>query len=73
MILIIQFGEFLFVDLGVQMFDGDGIYFINMGSGQQVKGLQDRGDVVYIVSVNLMFYLVFLLFLGVMIGGKVYL
>ncbi|MBN5011478.1 helix-turn-helix transcriptional regulator [Stenotrophomonas maltophilia] len=73
MIPIIQPGESLLVDSGVQTFDGDGIYLINTGSGQQVKGLQDRGDAVYIVSANSTLYPAFPLPTGATIGGKVYL
>lgn len=73
MLPIIQPGESLLVDSGIQSFDGDGIYLINTGSGQQVKGLQDRGDAVYIVSANSTLYPAFPLPSGAMIGGKVYL
>ncbi|MBU2049658.1 MAG: helix-turn-helix transcriptional regulator [Gammaproteobacteria bacterium] len=73
MIPIIQPGETLLVDTGVESFDGDGIYLINTGSGQQVKGLQDRGSAVYIVSANSTLYPAFPLPAGATIGGKVYL
>ena len=73
MLPIIQPGESLLVDSGVQTFDGDGIYLINTGNGQQVKGLQDRGSAVYIVSANSALYPAFPMPAGATIGGKVYL
>jgi phage repressor protein C with HTH and peptisase S24 domain len=73
MIPIIQPGETLLVDSGVQTFDGDGIYLINTGNGQQVKGLQDRGDAIYIVSANAALYPAFAMPRSTLIGGKVYL
>lgn len=73
MIPIIQPGETLLVDSGVQTFDGDGIYLINTGNGQQVKGLQDRGNAIYIVSANAALYPAFAMPSSTVIGGKVYL
>lgn len=73
MIPIIQPGESLMVDTGVTAFDGDGIYLINTGNGQQVKGLQDRGDAIYVVSANSALYPAFALPRSTVIGGKVYL
>lgn len=73
MLPIIQPGETLLVDSGVQVFDGDGIYLINTGNGQQVKGLQDRGSAVYVVSANSALYPAFPMPSGATIGGKVYL
>lgn len=73
MLPVIQPGESLIVDTGVNTFDGDGIYLINTGNGQQVKGLQDRGDAVYVVSANTALYPAFPLPRGAVIGGKVYL
>lgn len=73
MLPIIQPGESLLVDSGVQAFDGDGIYLINTGNGQQVKGLQDRGSAVFIVSANSALYPAFPMPAGATIGGKVYL
>ncbi len=73
MIPVIQPGETLLVDSGVQTFDGDGIYLINTGNGQQVKGLQDRGDAIYIVSANAALYPAFAMPRSTLIGGKVYL
>ncbi len=73
MIPVIQPGESLMVDTGVTSFDGDGIYLINTGNGQQVKGLQDRGDAVYVVSANAALYPAFAMPRGAVIGGKVYL
>lgn len=73
MIPVIQPGEALMVDTGVVAFDGDGIYLLNSGNGQQVKGLQDRGDAIYIVSANAALYPAFPMPKGTVIGGKVYL
>lgn len=73
MIPIIQPGESLMVDTGVTSFDGDGIYLINTGNGQQVKGLQDRGDAIYVVSANTVLYPAFAMPRSTVIGGKVYL
>lgn len=73
MIPIIQPGESLMVDTGVTSFDGDGIYLINTGNGQQVKGLQDRGAAIFVVSANAGLYPAFPLPTGSMIAGKVYL
>ncbi|NJB80329.1 S24 family peptidase [Xanthomonas arboricola] len=73
MIPIIQPGESLIVDTGVTAFDGDGIYLINTGNGQQIKGLQDRGDAIYVVSANAALYPAFALPRGAIVGGKVYL
>lgn len=73
MIPVIQPGESLMVDTGVASFDGDGIYLINTGNGQQIKGLQDRGEHVYVVSANSALYPAFPLPRDAIIGGKVYL
>lgn len=73
MIPVIQPGESLIVDTGVSSFDGDGIYLINTGNGQQVKGLQDRGDAIYVVSANAALYPAFPFPRGAIVGGKVYL
>lgn len=73
MIPVIQPGESLMVDTGISHFDGDGIYLINNGNGQQIKGLQDRGDAVYVVSANAALYPAFPLPKSTVIGGKVYL
>ncbi|WP_258010421.1 LexA family transcriptional regulator [Stenotrophomonas maltophilia] len=73
MIPVIQPGESLMVDTGLSHFDGDGIYLINTGNGQQIKGLQDRGDAIYVVSANTALYPAFPLPVSAVIGGKVYL
>ncbi len=73
MIPIIQPGESLMVDTGVTGFDGDGIYLINIGGGHQVKGLQHRGDAIYVVSANTALYPAFPLPVGTTVAGKVYL
>lgn len=73
MIPVIQPGEALIVDTGIDAFDGDGIYLINTGNGQQIKALQDRGDGVYVVSANASLYPAFPLPGHTVVGGKVYL
>jgi len=73
MIPVIQPGETLMVDTGISSFDGDGIYLLNTGNGQQVKALQDRGDAVYVVSANASLYPAFAMPENTVIGGKVYL
>lgn len=73
MIPVIQPGESLMVDTGINSFDGDGIYLLNTGNGQQVKALQDRGDAVYVVSANASLYPAFPMPVNTVIGGKVYL
>lgn len=71
MIPVINPGESLLVDTGVQSYDGDGIYLINTGNGQQIKALQDRGDAVYVVSANPL-YPAFPFPTGGVVGGKLY-
>ncbi|MNW12481.1 hypothetical protein D3C71_2101830 [compost metagenome] len=61
------------VDTGVTTFDGDGVYLINIGGGHQVKGLQHRGDAIYVVSANAALYPAFALPTGTTVAGKVYL
>lgn len=73
MIPVINPGESLMVDTGVTTYDGDGIYLLNTGNGQQVKALQDRGDAVYVVSANTALYPAFPMPRNTVIGGKVYL
>ncbi|MNM06966.1 Peptidase S24-like protein [compost metagenome] len=73
MIPVIQPGESLMVDTGVTTFDGDGVYLINIGGGHQVKGLQHRGDAIYVVSANAALYPAFALPTGTTVAGKVYL
>ncbi|WP_231583309.1 S24 family peptidase [Luteimonas sp. FCS-9] len=72
MIPIIQPGDVVIVDTGVQSYEGDGVYLINSGNGQQIKGLQDRGDSIYVVSANTSLYPAFPIPPGAVIGGKVY-
>lgn len=64
-------GDVVIVDTGCQSFDGDGIYLINSGSGQQIKSLQDRGDAIYVVSANPK-YPPFPAAGGMLIGGRAY-
>ncbi|HHW4679804.1 MAG TPA: XRE family transcriptional regulator [Xylella sp.] len=71
MVPVIQPGEVVLIDTGIESFEGDGIYLINTGHGQQIKGLQDRGDAVYVVSANPL-YPAFPFPNEGHIGGKVY-
>ncbi|QEE24499.1 helix-turn-helix transcriptional regulator [Rhodanobacter glycinis] len=52
MMPVIQPGDSILVDMGIKEFDGDGLYLINSGMGEQVKALQDRGGAIYVVSAN---------------------
>lgn len=52
MMPVIQPGDSILVDMGIKEFDGDGLYLINSGNGEQVKALQDRGGAIYVVSAN---------------------
>lgn len=52
---IIDNGDVVMVDTGVNYYDGDAIYVINIGGETQIKGLQRRADGVYIVSANALF------------------
>lgn len=70
---VIRPGDVVVVDTGCQTFEGDGLYLINSGNGQQIKALQDRGDAVYVVSANSTVYPPFPVPHGTLIGGKVYL
>ncbi|XQA72094.1 XRE family transcriptional regulator [Xanthomonas sacchari] len=69
----IQPGEVVLVDTGCEDFQGDGIYLINLGNGQQLKALQDRGDAVYVVSANAALYPPFPAHEGTIIAGRAYL
>lgn len=68
----IQPGDAVVVDTGITAFDGDGIYLINMGNGQQIKRLIDRG-VIHVASENKSYGDPFPIPEGTIIGGKVYL
>lgn len=69
---VIQPGDAVVVDTGITAFDGDGIYLINMGNGQQIKRLLDRG-VIHVASDNKNYGDPFPIPEGTLIGGKVYL
>lgn len=75
MIPTIMPGESLLVDTGVSAFDGDGIYLVNLGSGQQIKRLVDHGGAegIYVHSDNTAVYQPRPLPKEHVIGGKVYL
>lgn len=64
-------GDTLIVDTGITSYQGDGIYLVNSGHGQQIKLLQDRGDAIYVCSVNPE-YPAFPAPQYMLIGGKVY-
>ncbi len=68
-------GDSLLVDTGVSAFDGDGIYLVNLGSGQQIKRLVDHGGAegIYVHSDNTAVYQPRPLPKEHVIGGKVYL
>lgn len=70
----IQPGESLLVDTGVTSFDGDGIYLVNLGNGQQIKRLVDYGKSkgIYVHSDNPAYPAIPFPEEGV-IAGKVYL
>jgi phage repressor protein C with HTH and peptisase S24 domain len=69
---LIRSGDVVIVDTGCQSFEGDGVYVINTGRGQQIKTLQDRGDALYVVSANSEFFPAFKAPDDIAIGGKVY-
>lgn len=50
----IQPGESLLVDTGIVSYDGDGVYLVNLGNGQQIKRLIDHGKLegIYVHSDN---------------------
>ena len=52
MIPIIQPGEILIIDTAITTFNGDGLYLISTGKSLQIKGLQDRGNAIFVVSAN---------------------
>jgi len=52
MLPTIQPGETLIVDVKITHYDGDGLYLVNLGHGQQVKRLLDRGKVIEVHSDN---------------------
>jgi len=73
MLPTIQPGDLLIVDTGITVFDYDGLYLINLGNGQQVKRLVDRGGgLVHVCSDNRL-YDPFVMPDDAVIGGKVYL
>jgi len=66
-------GDLLIVDTGITAFDYDGLYLINLGNGQQVKRLVDRGGgQIHVCSDNRL-YDPFVMPEDALIGGKVYL
>jgi len=74
MLPTIQPGDVLIVDTGITAYDYDGLYLINLGNGQQVKRLVDRGAALYVCSDNPNpAYAPFPLPEGAIIGGRVYL
>jgi phage repressor protein C with HTH and peptisase S24 domain len=65
-------GDVVLVDTGITWFDGDGLYLVNSGNGQQIKRLHDKGGVIHVVSDNT-FYTPEPVNERTIIGGKVYL
>jgi phage repressor protein C with HTH and peptisase S24 domain len=65
-------GDTVLVDMGCDSFDGDGLYLVNSGHGQQIKRLQDRGGTIHVVSDNAI-YAAVPVNDRTAIGGKVYL
>lgn len=69
----IQPGDVVIVDTGCTWFDGDGLYLVNSGNGQQIKRLIDKG-VIHVASDNREAYGdPFPMPEGTVVGGKVYL
>jgi len=52
MLPTIQHGDTLLVDTGINRYDHDGLYLLNLGHGIQVKRLVDRGENLYVCSDN---------------------
>jgi len=52
MLPTIQHGDTLLVDTGINRYDHDGLYLLNLGHGIQVKRLVDRGEDLYVCSDN---------------------
>lgn len=72
MVPTIMPGDVVLVDTGCNCFDGDGLYLVNSGNGQQIKRLHDRGGVIHVVSDNAV-YAPVPVNERTVIGGKVYL
>ena len=74
MVPVIQPGDSVIVDTGVSSYDGDGLYLVNLGHGQQIKRLIDHGKEagVYAHSDNKA-YPERKLTKDTIVGGKVYL
>lgn len=72
MIPTIMPGDVVLVDTGCAWFDGDGLYLVNSGNGQQIKRLHDKGGVIHVVSDNAI-YTPEPVNERTVIGGKVYL
>lgn len=72
MVPTIMPGDVVLVDTGCASFDGDGLYLVNSGNGQQIKRLHDRGGVIHVVSDNAV-YAPVPVNERTVIGGKVYL
>lgn len=73
MMPLINPGDVVIVDTGITHFDGDGIYLINTGSGQQIKSLTQRKGTIYVVSANALIAPEYVMAPETLIGGKVYL
>lgn len=73
MMPVIQPGDSVLVDMGIKEFDGDGLYLINSGRGEQIKALQDRGGIIYVVSADKVLFPAYEATQETRILGKVYL
>ncbi|MFK3846637.1 XRE family transcriptional regulator [Stenotrophomonas sp. NPDC078853] len=49
---LISNGDVVMVDTSVTYYEDAGPYVINLGDGQQIKTLQNRGDGIYVISLN---------------------
>jgi len=48
----IQSGDTLLIDTGINYYERDGLYLINLGHGVQIKRLVDRGHALFVCSDN---------------------
>jgi len=72
MLPTIQSGDKLLVDTGINHYERDGLYLINLGHGVQIKRLVDRGAALHVCSDNPI-YEAFPLPEGALIVGRIYL
>jgi len=72
MLPTIQYGDTLLADTGINYYDRDGLYLINLGHGVQIKRLMDRGKALYVCSDNPL-YKEFQMPEDALIVGRIYL